>query len=756
MQLYFYADEESIELLVSARPKALLIGGDFGYGNFGDVLQHVGSARHIKEWSGLATASVFSLDALSRHVDAHALRRSYPIDALLFVAETPVADDEIESLGLRLVTTLENVSFVHLYGGGYLNEMWGDFVLGVVGHFLEKLPGVPYVISGQQLSPGYVQQARAHVEAFSPRILGMRDHASLGLAHTGGIHAEFSFDDAVEPLLELREKLELREGDGAFIHLNSSGYTGNDETLSEMLAHLRDMASCLGGLGQPVLLQAFQDARETVVDSIETVKRLETGFPFHDIETIFLVHAILNEEPGGPRVLQGRFGYSSSYHVTLWLQLNGIPCWLRGSNDYYTQKREALGIRGGFGEFMERMPRPDHGENLRARSLWLSKLQHVLEAVQPAHNRIELTVPDPGSPTRVFHFKGEPRIEARLNETWAAVLGLKEENERLVMQMNEEQDAVAPLKSAAAERDVLRGRLDAMSDVMEKRISEHSTTTAQLLEATDSLATLRAEIRHREGVESDLAERLGRTEAQSVSLRQELDAAGNQLLDMTGLAAALKAEIRHREGVESDLARRLGQAEALSESLQRDMAVAGKREALLSQRMNGFCERLTALGTECRIQERRAGEAEANWHAVREGNERLSAELDNALSGKEMVEQRLGALESRLAACNEQLTAIGGEARRYRESAEHSHASLLEVEGREREAVARLQEAMHSRSWRWTRPARVIVRYFRTGRFDPAGDIGLFEMSRIIGRKIPMPASWRSGMGRWLQKMRRH
>lgn len=721
MQLYFYADEESIELLESMHSKALLVGGDFGYGNFGDVLQHVGSLQHIRAWSRLKTASVFSLDALSRHIDAVSLRNSYAVDALLFVSENPIAEAELKNLGLRIVSTIRNISFLHLYGGGYLNRMWGDFVLKVAGEFLAKLPGVTYVMSGQQLSSDYVQQAKLHVEKFNPRLVGFRDQASLSRARASGVLADFSFDDAVEPLLRLRHKFELRKGNGAFIHLNTSGYTGNSEVISEMLSHLQNVAFSLGGQGRGVLLQAFQDARENVIDSIETVKRLEAGFPFSDIEIVLLVRAILSEGVTQPHVLQGRFGYSSSYHVTLWLQLNGIPCWLRGSNGYYMQKREALGIQGRFEDFMENMPCPTHDENLHARACWLSKLSQVLEAVPYVANKMDWESGDENASTHAFHYKGEPRLEEKLDETWKTMVWFRGENERMTMEIGQARELIEELEGAATEKDALRDRLDVISRLMEKKLSEHSSTTEKLLEATGLVASLKVELKYKENIESDLA-----------------------------------AEIRCKESVESNLVEQLSRVKFEYESLLSDLTNAKRRELLFTRRMDAVYSQVTMLGAQHRDLEKRASEAEGNCHAAYQSNERLSADLNAALSKLEFLGKQLSTVQSRLVSCNEQLTAVGVEARRYREDSENSHVSLLEYKERERQAMLRLEEAMGSKSWRWTRPVRMINRFFRTGRFDAEGTIGLFEMLRILGRKVPVPASWRSGLGRWLEKMRRN
>jgi hypothetical protein len=574
MHLHLYADDESIDVLAALRPKAMLIGSDGGYGNFGDVLQHKGSASRLKAASGLAVASILMLDAISRHVDVATLRRGYGVDALGFVSERPIAPEVAARLRLREVAVLRNVSYVQLYGGGFLNEMWGDFVLGVAEHFLERLPGAAYVISGQQISPAFASRVRDHVAKFKPQLVGVRDWKSAKLMADQGVCADFSFDDAVEPLLELRDKLDLRKGEGAFVHLNTSGYTSNSGALDDMAAHLRLVAGRVDGSGKLVLFQAFQDAREEVVDSIETVKRLESGFPFVDVETVMLITAAMGGERSmNGRALTGQFGYSSSYHVALWLQLSGIPCWLRGSNEYYRQKRAALGVEGEFEDFLDRMHCPDHGEGLHARSQWVDKLVNILGHTESVENRIVWEVADRAIPERVFNFKGEPRMEERLSQAW------------------------------------------------------------------------------------QVAERV--------------------------------------HGLEQGLAREV----ALSEALKN----------------------------------------------------RMESQLEEAESRIQACNSQLEEAESRIQACSMQLTEVGADARYYRDQYLSMQSSLQQAAA----CTEQLQLILNSRSWRFTRPLRVASRFLATGRFDPAHEVGVFGMLRIIGGRLPIKARWRSAAGRMLRRFRR-
>lgn len=489
-QLFVYADAESAATLAADDAKAILIGSDFGYGNFGDLLQHMGSIKRIQQWSSLLAVSVLSLDAISRHVSVASLRRSYGVDALMFVSSAPLTSEQADLLGLAPLAALRNVSCIQLYGGGFLNEMWGDFVLGVAEFFLRSLPGTAYYISGQQIAKGYADRVLRHVEEFSPLLFGVRDRDSLETLQTLGVEAEFSFDDAVEPLQALSEIIVPERGDsGLFVHLNSSGYTGNGEAIEELMGHMQLLAEKTDH-ADVTLFQAFQDAREEVVDSIETVKRLEHGFPFVSLNTVMLVSSIMDgaRADGRVRKVIGQYGYACSYHITLWLQLNGIPCWLRGSNKYYDQKRRSLGVEGGLQSFLDTLPLPDHSQNLTERALWTSRLQASIAGIGAVSNNVEWDPAVLGDP-RTFQFKGEPRLEERLNETWRSVIGLQDEKQRLEAELDRQRSAgsaelLARIEERfeAAERreGALAGRIEDLVSKMDTIGDECDALTKQL------------------------------------------------------------------------------------------------------------------------------------------------------------------------------------------------------------------------------------------------------------------------------------
>lgn len=616
-KMFFYADNTSAELLLTGRPKALMLGSDFGYGNFGDVLQHVGSVSRVHAVSDLAVVSIFALEAIGRFEDAVALRLAYRVDALIFVASTPLSREQALRLGVSQVLKINDVAVLHLYGGGFLNEMWGDFSLNIAEFLLRRLRGIRYFISGQQVDEGYSHRVAAHIAEFRPLLVGLRDRDSLRNVIRHGVDAEFSFDDAAEPLIGLSDRFALSRGAGAFIHMNSSGYTGNDSALLEVTRHLEQLVERVGRDTRPVLFQAFQDAREEVVDSLETVKRLERAFPFDGCQTVLLVEGILGTgEARVPLRLEGQFGYSCSYHITMWLQFNRIPCWLRGSNSYYDQKRRSLGVAGDFESFLTDMPLVDHGPNLAAREAWLGRFEAALSDAPPASNHIEWDAVE-GAGT--FNFKGEPRLTERLQRSWK--------------DLQEVQSAHAVL----------------------------SGTISQLSEERDELSAERDSLL--------LATNDGRAEV--ISLQDELAQA---------------------------------------------MALIGESQMKIA-----------------RLEEQNASEAD------------LCMRLRRSLE----------ASESRLLMFGEKLTSVGADARYFREQYEGLHWTVQSARSRAETAESQLVAIVASRSWRLTRPLRAISRLLSTGTVDVEGSVGLFEIARRVGNRLPLPLTIKRRLGGWLRRFRR-
>jgi len=440
--IYLYADETSLDVLANEQQKLVLIGGDFGYGNFGDVLQHLNAIRLVKETRRYATVSVMAANAIGFAAFPDWAQSAYGTDAILYVADYPLILDE-NSPRLKAVGEIRNLAAVHLYGGGFLNHMWGDFVLSVASHFLRLAPGISYFVSGQQITDPYQEKVTNHIKEFEPLLFGVRDELSQQLLLESGFEPHFSFDDATEALQDLTQCTRLRRGEGLLLHLNSSDYTANLSLQAELSA-LKATSSAT----EPVtIFQAFRDTRQEVVDTLETIKKLDAQFPFYDTRLINLTSLIFgNSGSSNQQGITGQFGYSCSYHVALWLQLAGIPCWLRSSNPFYDQKSRALQVTQELEEFIREPKLADHGMNLERRSSWRSLLSDALLNVAEVNNSCSIPDNSGGPAPWPFLFKGTPTLQERLTES---------ESQRAHL--------AARVSEAQSERDILIGRINALT-----------------------------------------------------------------------------------------------------------------------------------------------------------------------------------------------------------------------------------------------------------------------------------------------------
>ncbi len=446
--IYLYADESSLDVLANKQQKMVLIGGDFGYGNFGDVLQHMNAIRLVKETGRYSTISVMAANSIGFSNFPEWAKSAYGADAIIYVADYPLILSE-HSPQLKPVGEIRNLAAVHLYGGGFLNNMWGDFVLSVASYFLRLTPGIGYFASGQQVTDPYQEKVIEHIKEFEPKLFGVRDEFSQKWLTDAGFKPQFSFDDASESLLELALRTPLRKGDGLLLHLNSSDYTAN----LSLLAELKTLATTAAGK-HATILQAFRDTRQEVVDTFETIKRLDAQFPFYDARFLDLVGLIFGASGDADRQeITGQFGYSCSYHVALWLQLAGIPCWLRSSNSFYDQKSKALQVTQEFEAFIQNPKLADHGLNLERRASWRSQLSDAMTNLADANNLCSIPE-NPGGPAPwPFFFKGTPPLQERLAE---AVRDIDWHRERA-------DNAASELAKSEALKDTLTGQVDALS-----------------------------------------------------------------------------------------------------------------------------------------------------------------------------------------------------------------------------------------------------------------------------------------------------
>ena len=417
---FMYADETSCAVLENPKDKVILVGSYFGYGgNFGDILQLRSAIAISCKNRRFQTVTVMDAHAIGSPDYPEYMAKVFGTDAVLFLSQFPL-DLQDTGLSLQPVRTVCNVSVLYLYGGGFLNMMWGPYVLGVTNYLLQILQPSTYIISGQQVTPPFEKVFLQHLEVHRPRLLGVRDEMSYSLLNSLGHPVDFSFDDAVEPLQDLSKILPVKRGNGLVLHMNCSGYTRGEDN-HPFLDEWSKVSSLPCVADGVTLIQAFSDRRPEVLDTNECIKEEEMAFPFMDTRQLNLSTIACRFPVALRSPVEAEFGIASSYHVALWLQLSGIPCWLRSLNPFYDQKSRALQVDQDFDDFLERPHLADHCHNLERRTQWLSRLQAILN--DAPSDKVIHEIPLPGNQSFPFKFRRGMYEFLRNNESLELELG---------------------------------------------------------------------------------------------------------------------------------------------------------------------------------------------------------------------------------------------------------------------------------------------------------------------------------------------
>ena len=409
-RFYLYADVASLSVLEGGGEKVFLVGGCFGNQNFGDILQLKNTAKFYRQLGRFNSVAVFNTHDIGDFKFPGFACQAFGVDAVVFVSSLPLCGLDVGA-GLLPVRIIRHAEVLHLYGGGFLNDMWGDSVLNITERFLEFLKPPTYVVSGQQITPPFESRVLQHIQAYQPILFSVRDDFSEKLLAGKGYHPETSFDDATEALLQLADQFSLKRAPGLLLHINSSDYTNNVTGDDGLVSELKALAAGSDVHNKVTVFQAFADRRIEIVDTRESIKQLERFFPFTDyrfVELAFLACG-LGTRPIEP--LQGDFGYSCSYHFALWLQLSGIPCWLRVSNPFYWQKAAALQVNQDFVSYLRDPYLADHTSNLDQRQKWLMQLRHVISDAPSGRQVCEIIINDDVSSP--WHFKRNATSNSR-------------------------------------------------------------------------------------------------------------------------------------------------------------------------------------------------------------------------------------------------------------------------------------------------------------------------------------------------------
>jgi hypothetical protein len=453
----------------------ILIGGSLGYPNFGDILQLKGAIKWHKEKTLLEPIVVFQLQSIRDCQFLEQVRQWFNVTAVLFFSQGKIDPRDVEGLGLAPIAAGFQIPYLHLYGGGFLNNWWGQNILALV-ELMHALFGVAhYVVSGQQIAPAFANSLSKHFKRYPPLIVGARDHLSLEILQSLGVPAEYSFDDAFEPLsdlVSLKDNFYFKSNQ-ILIHLNASSYTKYEKDEGDLKSILINTELYLDiirkNIGknleetEVVLLHAYHHSNPHYInDTLKITWLLEERFPFFKYSVVDLAKVALelwSAEPNLPKVSvsPNALAISSSYHVTVFCGLLKIPCFLHEFNSYYSQKKQGLGLTAenikNFFESPEKI-RTENWVNLRR--LWQEKLLTTYQKNAIKAKNLQ-KIPNTGAwsdnaPMQRFVSSREDHIQIKLEQTqsqlkeeglkverlWEELCHYKEELARSQSQLKEE------------------------------------------------------------------------------------------------------------------------------------------------------------------------------------------------------------------------------------------------------------------------------------------------------------------------------
>ena len=373
--LYFYTEERYQHQLISDKEKVFLLGSYIGYGNFGDILQLKGALEFHHKETGLEPVIICSIDSISSPNFLDRLRSWFNGVTFIFFSDKLI---EFEKSLLTQKFKVAGVNHLHLYGGGFLNKMWGEFKLNIIEHLFKKFEFKNYVISGQQLDIDIAEIFKSHVEKFKPSLIGVRDYGSLESFKKLGLDIKFSFDDAYEMINQLANEIEVEDSNELLIHLNLSSYTGNDDSINKLKHALEYLEK--QEFDSFKVLQMYEDRRHTVKDSLDSIIQLEDYFPFTNYQVINMARyaLALNSKvynTMSPIKLSNKLCVTSSYHTTMLMNILQIPCYLFAFNDFYEQKKNALSGNYTLEEFIKTPTLFNYNKQFAERKIWLEELK---------------------------------------------------------------------------------------------------------------------------------------------------------------------------------------------------------------------------------------------------------------------------------------------------------------------------------------------------------------------------------------------
>jgi Polysaccharide pyruvyl transferase len=352
-ELYLFATPETAEALAGADALALLVGSYDGSGNYGDICQLDATLALLDRLSPKPLAvPILERSYLQSHRTSSGEMANPPVHALFFGPEGAPADGLVPLD--RPVPARSGL--LYLYGGGFLNPLWGERKLAMLRAaegLLSRVPRLARLSSGMQVDPAWISRldagARSMLASF--QLLGARDEASAAAMRQTWPASRVlnSGDDAIGILGHLPRR-PAPAADGPLevnVHVAEHDWVTEtpDRVASFVARFLTELASRAGRPLRARPLLTYVDPR---VDERPAVARLEAacaGSAVEVIEPRLLRPATVADL--APELARAAVTVSCSYHAALTSLMLGIPAALLGDNAYYEQK--AAGLLDDFG-----------------------------------------------------------------------------------------------------------------------------------------------------------------------------------------------------------------------------------------------------------------------------------------------------------------------------------------------------------------------------------------------------------------------
>jgi polysaccharide pyruvyl transferase WcaK-like protein len=350
---------------VAAGPSVIiLIGGWTGFPNYGDELQFLSTARMYREANVVSPVVVAVEDERVCWKDGDEGRALLGDVMPMVVCKEPPSNWNEIADGSEFITLekLPKGLFVHLFGGGYINEYWGAKYLDIVSSVLSRQDYLPEDMARVLVASGLQVSKFPNADGWSQLLstaafCGVRDEQSGAVVKCmSGLNAVpptvWTGDDAA---IEITRRMAAEPADSGRrrlgCHASLASYTTADREMRKVL-FAEGVARIAAAADRPIscefLIAHRSDFVEEEYHATLVEQEIASLAEVRKFPCPVFSRRVLGFEPGKDLI---SFPYdiviTGSYHIALTGLIKGIPTALLETNAYYAQK--ALGLTEWFG-----------------------------------------------------------------------------------------------------------------------------------------------------------------------------------------------------------------------------------------------------------------------------------------------------------------------------------------------------------------------------------------------------------------------